>query len=264
MIITSCRTFDATDVAQFAWSRVAQFENVDAVTETIIKLHAVPKKHHNNARNQATHIRYCLRQAREYSDAAQTVSLATRPVLLYYCAMSLALCEILLKQSGDSRLEKLREHHNCHGLELIVNGAVSPREDLVTTASQLRARAQFGATGARGTFEVWRKSSREMPLGGELEQIGPAGRTTGYYAIMGSADSEPAPLPKAGLTLLDCLARLPGMDAFMREYERPLDLVRATVSQRLESGGPPVLTILVHPALEDRLERFSERLVQNA
>src|SRR5258708_4467237 len=170
MIIQNCHAFDAKDVSQFAGSRLAQFENVDAVTEGIIALHSVPSKHRDNAKKQAMQIRYCLRQAREYFDASRTVSLATRPVLLYYSAMALALCEILLKQSGDSRLEKLREHHNCHGLEFVVDGPVGPLDYLPSAMMSLRAKAQVGAKGkARGTFEVWRRSSREMPLGGSVQ-----------------------------------------------------------------------------------------------
>src|ERR1700736_4712874 len=116
MIINSVKLIKTHDIPKYSWPRISQFKNIDYTTEVISRLHALPAEQKNNAKSQAEQIKYCLSQAKEYFDAASTVSLATRPVLLYYSVMSMALAEILLKQTGDSRLSKLREQHNCHGL----------------------------------------------------------------------------------------------------------------------------------------------------
>jgi hypothetical protein len=72
--------------------------------------------------------------------------MATRPALLYYCAMSLALAEVLLKQSGESRLEKLRERHNGHGLVMSLTGSLRVTDTLRSAASSLVAKQQVWAS----------------------------------------------------------------------------------------------------------------------
>lgn len=116
MIITSASLIYANDITKTCWSCIRRFHNVDFVRDLICKLQKPPIKQKNNTRKQAEQIKYCLIQAKEYYDAAQAVSLATKPVLMYYSTMSLALAEILLKQDGDSSLDRAREQHAHHGL----------------------------------------------------------------------------------------------------------------------------------------------------
>jgi hypothetical protein len=77
------------DVARFSWAGLARFHNVSSVTEWLCGLHKLDRTQRENARKQARQIRYCLIQAKEYYDAAAAVTLATKPNLLYYSAMSL-------------------------------------------------------------------------------------------------------------------------------------------------------------------------------
>lgn len=116
MIISKARKVRVADPAAFAWAGLRKFQNADLVTKLLIELHNVPKKYHDDVRKQAQQIRYCLVQAREYFAAANSVTTATKPNLLYYGTMSLALAEILFKQSGASSLDKARDENRHHGL----------------------------------------------------------------------------------------------------------------------------------------------------
>lgn len=260
LVITQCSTFRTTDVGKYAWGRLAHFQNVEAVTAQIMELHHLPERHRPNAKRQATQLRQCLMQAREYYDASRSVTLATRPVLLYYAAMSLALAEVLMKQSADSRLEKLREFHGCHGLQLSSANSVSPSDTLTVAASALKAKPQTAPDGsARGTFEVWRRSSRELPIVGRYTQghEGSNTTTTGVNVLMSGFDVEPDPYPANGLSLLDALLGLPQMVETLATYGVMPKLVRATcTAKRVHTNQDPSISIIVHPMLPATLDDF--------
>ena len=262
LIITECSTFRTTDVGKYAWGRLAHFQNIEAVTGQITDLHQLPQQQRSNARKQATQLRQCLMQAREYYDAARSVSLATRPVLLYYAVMSLALAEVLMKQSADSRLEKLREFHGCHGLQLSLANAVAPPDSLDLAATALRAKPQTAPDGSpRGTFEVWRRSSRELPIVGRYSQTheGNITTTSRVQALMAGSDVEPEAYPKSGLSLLDALLGLPQMVEILAAYGVRPKLVRATCTALSGGDNPePSITIIVHPALPSTMNDFME------
>ena len=99
-----------------SWASLQRFQNTAYVAERIAALHDLKPSQMQNAKKQARQLRYCLMQAKEYYRASTAVSLATRPILLYYSIMSLALAEILLKSTGDSSLDRAREQHRHHGL----------------------------------------------------------------------------------------------------------------------------------------------------
>jgi hypothetical protein len=96
MILTTAYVIGNEDRTEFAWSNLRRFHNVDFVEERLFRLHGLPRSQRQNAKKQATQIRYCLVQAKEYFDAAERVSLATKPTLAYYCIMSLdaAMCAV--------------------------------------------------------------------------------------------------------------------------------------------------------------------------
>lgn len=99
------------------WQEILRLQNVEWVSKRIIEFHKVPRKQFQNVQKQANQIRYCILQAKEYFEAAKNASMATRPLQMYYCCMSLAQAEILLKGDGNSSLERLREKHSNHGLD---------------------------------------------------------------------------------------------------------------------------------------------------
>jgi len=259
MIIDAVKVIKTANLQKYCWSRIAQFQDVEYTTQHLMRLHGLPDKQRPNAKQQAEQLKYCLAQAKEYFEAAQAVSLATRPVLLYYCAMSLALVEILLKQSGESRLQKLRESHNCHGLQLVCNVQNAAWQPLDEVGKKLIVKAQIDSSGMpRGTFEVWRRSAREYPVGGYETTLFSEGATrTGFRKLLSAGDAPPPPLPLAGITLLDCLNQLPFMaDALMR-LGCSLSMVRATLSaERQGATGVPRFSVAVHPGEQLLIDRF--------
>ena len=263
MIIQAVRKISRDNVPRFCWRQLAQFQNIGQTAEAIIKLHGLKPDQFDNARNQAREIKSCLAQAREYYDAAASVSLATQPVLLYYAVMSMALAEILFKQSGDSRLAMLRAEHNCHGLDFRVTGKVTPKQTLTQVARLLVAKAQVMADGPRGTFEVWRRSHREFPVSGVMMTIFPNMTTSETFQILlGAADEPPKRLPPRGVSLLDCVAPLPYLSDSLSHRGAGIDTVRAIIVARKEPNAEnPTTSIIIQPTPEDVLDRLNERVI---
>src|SRR5262245_60801115 len=140
MIIQLTTTIDDQDVGRACWARLRRFHNVLYVRDHICELHRiVDAKLKENARRQAENIRHCLQQAKEYADAAEAVSLATKPNLAYYSIMSLAIAEVLLKQIGEMYLEKMREAHAHHGLKLRTDSIKGEESRLDVVAEAMRA-----------------------------------------------------------------------------------------------------------------------------
>jgi YaaC-like protein len=265
--------FSTRDVSQYAWARLGAFENVEHTASQIEDLHKPPASQRSNIRKQATQLKYCLIQAREYADAARAVSLATKPVLLYYSAMSLALCEVLFKQDGNHRLEKLREHHNCHGLTLGLKAIPEPAATLTASAGCLIAKAQLDAAGlAKGTFEVWRKGAGEYPVMGELKKRTPGGfaETTEYEMLF-----KPDPKHRASLgphvSLLDCLTHLPSLKDLLGRLGTGLQMVRATPRRQIVSaalgtaaGAKESTVLIVHPTSKVEFDAFLSNVICRA
>lgn len=263
VIISSINLIKSRDIAQYCWSRIAQFQNVQLTTNLICDLHNIPntdRSNRSNAKNQAEQIKYCLAQAREYFDAASGVSLATKPVLLYYSIMSMALAEILLKQSGDSRLSKLREDHNCHGLQLGVAATPKPDDSLEDSSSSLIAKPQRDTSGAlKGTFEVWRRSAREHPVAGKHTTFFSASGANqqGYGVILSPNDVPPPELPRSGVSLFDCIRELPYMIDLLYTFGIRSNLVRASISNsKTDIHGLQTTELIIHPAHQDLIDKF--------
>jgi hypothetical protein len=207
MIISSVALVADGDVSRYAWSHLRRFQNVPFVAKTISQLQALPSKEKSNVKKQAEQIRACLQQAEEYFEAAQAVSLVTRPNLLYYSVMSLALAEILMKQSGESSLDKARAEHRHHGLSLTVGGLRKDASALDAVAGAMRA-VPVSRSGVRsGTFELWHRSARELPVRGVVHQ----GNLTSYRVALTAIDQRLPPSRAGGITLLDCLKFIPGV-----------------------------------------------------
>jgi hypothetical protein len=207
MIIKKASLIPSDNLPKTCWAGIRRFHNVSFVFECIRELHSIPKKQEANARKQAEQIRYCLIQAKEYFDASLAVTLATKPVLLYYSIMSLALAEILLKQDGMSSLDKARGEHAHHGLELRIDPSNKEHDlelhSLRSTAGSLRA-VPPSRNGKRfGTFELWHRSSRELPLCGEVgDRRSGSIVTSPCQVIFGPADTPMRPLAAQGIVFL--------------------------------------------------------------
>ena len=261
MVISEVGLVRAPDLRAFAWGELNQYQNVDHTANLIVDLHGLQTKHKANARKQAAELRYCLSQAREYFAAADAVSLATRPVLQYYGAMSLALAEILFKQSADSRLAKLRAEHNCHGLSFVVEPQPKIGDSLISLMDCLRAKPQTDASGLpRGTFEVWRRCAREHPVAGNrVESEGAQGASKTTLAVLYVAEDEPPRMqPAGGISLGRCIRNLPYLSRALTTWGCELDMVRATVTSHVAQNKTSKTTLIVHPASRALLDRFIE------
>lgn len=264
MIISNVKTVAGNDLGGYCWTRISKFMNAEHTASVIESLHQPDKKQKQNVRSQAVQIRHCLLQAREYFKAAETVSIATKPVLLYYGVMSMALAEILLKQSGDSRLHLLREQHPAHGLSLVVQSSPKPEDPLAASLSGLVAKSQVdGKLKPMGTFAVWMRSAREYPIGGKLTTALPRGSFTGFRALLAGEDNPPKPISKAGISLKDCLVELPYM-ADALGHEVPMNVVRATVVAAKNLEGKINASVTLHPQSQQALDKFSNAVMYSA
>jgi hypothetical protein len=261
MIITAAGIVPSTDASSHAWAGLRRFQNVPFVEDVISRLHGISKAHAQNVRKQATQIRYTLIQAKEYFDAAASVTLATKPNLLYYSIMSLAIAEILMKQGGLSSLDKAREQHRHHGLTLRV-ASTSQKVDLQTAAESLVALPLIRDNGARfGTFELWHRSCREMPICGvaTTRHGDVAGESHAFRALLHSEDVRLPLVPKNGLSLLDCLRGLPGMLEFLPGYGITPRIVRGNLTGSDIAGRSPLrhdLTLVIHPGSPEMIQSF--------
>lgn len=252
MIIPNARKVRTADPRAYAWTGLRKFQNVDLITDDLIRIHRLEPRWRENARKQAQQIRYCIVQGREYFAAAQAVSLATKPNLLYYGIMSLALAEILFKQSGDSSLDKARGEHRHHGLTMTVGGI--PRgADLAAAAGQLRALPMEIDGKRKGTFELWHRSSREHPVAGDVtEFLEGGGSTSSYAVIMGAVDSAYPPIPISGITLAECFSASPLMAENVSIAGLPIHFVRGRTQRRAWVGPGrnwrANTTVTLHPS----------------
>jgi hypothetical protein len=260
MIVSSFTAVDASDVATYAWARLRRYLNVDYVADVIVGLHQLRPEHHDNARKQATQIRYCLTQAREYYDAARSVSMATKPVLLYYATMHLGLAEILLKQTGHSSLDAARAEHGHHGLEIRVESLPPGTRALTPWAESLRAVPRVDKHKRPfGTFGLWHRSCREMPLvGNHTRDYSSGGQTSGLHVLLMANDSPLPMLPSTGIDLLACFRATPGMGAFLNQHGVSLRLIRGKLEAHWQEWNKDHtrLTVIIHPTERALFEEF--------
>ena len=256
MIISQARLVRTRDVADYAWSGLRRYLNVAFVEQRIRDLHQLDKKQRENARKQARQIRYCLMQAREYADAAMRVSLVTKPTLFYYSTMCLALAEVLLKQSGNSSLDRAREQHRHHGLTFSVGSMSKGRVNLQTAASALRASPAVNNGQRFGTFELWHRTCREMPISGKVTNHVGLGTTTRHVALLAPADVRLKLMPLHGLSLFEVLVKLPALLDHLAVFGIRSDLIRGSVSVEVFQNQTETYSVLIHPTNDELRDRF--------
>lgn len=264
MIISAVNLVSNSNLTQQAWSRIAIYQNTQHTTNLISRLHRLGKSQIKNAEAQASQIKYCLLQAKEYFDAAKSVTIATRPVLLYYATMSMALAEILLKQTGESRLQKLREQHNCHGLQLKIGASPLPEESLSISAGKLVAKTQTGQNGEpKGTFEIWRRSAREYPIGGysTTNFVATQSSQKSFVSILGAEDLDTMKFPQEGISMFDCVRQLPYMGEILGQFGENLNVVKCSINvTNNDSSDDNKITIIAHPNSPTNLNNFMDSI----
>ena len=254
----------ATD--RYAWTGLSRFENVSFVSKRLAATHPSQENNASNFRKQATQIRYCILQAKEYFSAAASVSLSTRPLLLYYGLMSLALSEILFKQDGNSSLDRAREHHRHHGLELRQHGRVRTQMTLGESAALISAApliiTKGGSEVRTGTFDLWHRTARDAPSCGATKRQFANGLTLESNGVLMIAEDIRSPLiPAHGMTLLDCFRSTPGMIPALGQYGVAESLVRARISrQDNEMVHRSVSQLILQPGRIDDVDRVLARI----
>jgi len=261
------RYLPTTNPEGFIRSGLARYANVDAVTERLMERFKLSKDDRRNARKQATELGFCLRQAQEYLDAAEDRTLATKPVLLYYATVSLALAEILWKGEGDHRIEKLRSEHGGHGLEFA--GQNVPVNEQAAGARLLCAKMR-GPVGKRtGTFGVWHRFARTQQLVGiEREQFLSGQGVASPKVLLMPHDEQIPELPLTGITLLECALKTPTLPDYVRALGLRSRLLRSTMSRTAREVTSGVfdttLQIEVHPNDEKLVAAFKEQVLADA
>ena len=190
-------------------------------------------------------------QAREYADAARAVALATKPTRYDYPARSLALAEILLKQSGESSLDRARAHHRHHGLIFRDTRSGKITEEFEAASVGLIAKPMISAQDGRlGTFELWHRSAREDPYVGELKHHHLAGGYRSSIEILGTPRDERMPLlSDNGLSLFDCLTHIPDLLSFLTSLGVESECLRGKISADVhEKQQRVVLHFTLHPS----------------
>jgi len=267
MIVTKVYPVSGRDATSFCRHRLRLFKNPDFTSDHLMRLHSVPAKHKKNVERQAAEIRHCLVQAEEYLASSAVASMATKPVLLYYALMSLAIAEILVKGTGNCRLAKLRESHAAHGLSLVVDGSVTTQAKTSAILQNARAVPQFRSVGhPYGTFEVWRELVRECPVPGRLTETHAASASSSSVSVLfAGADVPPDQSPKSGYTLLHAVRGLPRMAEVLRSIELEPAHVRTKITAKIAAAtGDGAIEIIVHPATAEALAAFYERITLSA
>lgn len=110
------------DIRRETWRRILEFANLDLTKEKIAQQHgpAADASTRSDYSKQATQVRVCALQAKEYFDAAVASSLYTSPNHAYYGAVSLASMMMLIFGDGTKSLDYLRRdrQNRRHGLRL--------------------------------------------------------------------------------------------------------------------------------------------------
>ena len=252
---------------QFVWLRINRFKNVDYTADVLRDFHKAAKKNmKRNLRKQSIQIKYCIEQAKEYMDAAGTVSYSTKPLLLYYSCMSLALCEILFKQTGESSLDKARSENRHHGMSLKIRPYQS---EVVSVSKGLVADPVFIDGKYSGTFHLWRQSAVFAPLVGKREFDFRDGTTRSGpdVNLMPVAVADVVNFPRAGVTLFDCFRNTPSITEFLSELGIVPNFVRGRIRRRItirdDSFSDEEFELVIHPTAEEIVDKISKSIVMH-
>jgi hypothetical protein len=239
------------EAERVAIAGLRSFFNIERVTRLLAERHSVPAKDRHFVQLQAESIRYCLQQALEYRDAA-LASTFSRPTLVYYSIMSLALCEILFKRDGRFRLAKLREAHGHHGLNFSVQVPPSFKGDVPLVGLSAERLTS-------GTFAVWFETARHPGFFGTYVDVRGAGKTTGLRQL-----GAPSPLIEVPerLSLLDLACSCPTMHFEAHNLGIQSQLARATVEvTNYRDQKTVTLDLIIHPAPLDVLDLVWKHII---
>ncbi len=262
MILQDASLLADGDHRAYAWSSLRNFHHTPSTVERIMHLHSLPVKHRDNVKKQAAQIRQCLIQAREYREAASAVSLATKPLLLYYSLMSLALAQILYKGTGADSLDKARGEHAHHGLNFHAASLSKDKYDLASTAAALVARPMIKDGRRRGTFELWHRTAREDPLTGRHDIPNGYGLEFNEVQVFfSSGDLRLGEIATNGMTFLECLKGTPGMARSIYQFGLQTDIISARISGSSDGNDGRLMEMLVQPQTPAAIDAFMNEII---
>ncbi len=260
MVITDCSIVRSHDPAGYAWQHLQFFQNSERVAATLIQIHEIPARQRKNARKQAEQLGLCLTQARDYFKAASIVGPTTKPVLLYYGSMCLALAEVLFKQSGAYSLDAARSQHRHHGLTFSLSAKPDVRDTLAKAGSKMRCAPHMPGGSRSGTFSLWHKGAREAAICGIQTEVRRDGSYTEGFRVLMSSGIDDVPfecLPPNGYSLIDSVEALACLHSILPKFDVPSQVVRAGVVRQYISAEEKLLTeVTVHPTPEPLLTKM--------
>jgi len=135
-------------------------------------------------------------------------------------------------------------------------------------STRLRAAPQFDRQGQRfGTFEVWRRGVREVPIPLQYREThGAIGAgTSGVRTFAIGEDLAPiAPLSR-GYTLQDALRSLPQLRQLLTQFGMHTGCARATISAEVDSATKAGLVrFVIHPCDPTTLDELYGRMLFEA
>ena len=238
---------DSYDFSSYAQATLKRFTGIDACEKRINEVHNPTPKQKQNVRKQAFQIKSCVTVALDYLEAYRSVSLSTKPLLMYYCIMNLALAETLLKGDGFSSLDINRDQHSHHGLSFSLNGLKS-FSDLDNALSLVCAKPHVASGERKGTFHLWHKASREYPIIGKTEVVQADAIINRFEVLAFPNDYPPKDIPESGIRLSECLIVIPGLADYLISIGKTPMLVKSALKRKVYEGNRVYSEIVIQPA----------------
>lgn len=231
------------------WAEIKIFQHVEYVAEKIIQKHNLKKEHFANAKKQAYQIRSCLQQARDYSIAASNAGSSTKPMQTYYSIMSIAFAEILYRGTGDLSLNKLREKHRGHGLQLIFDNSfdgIFPNHSVKILE--------------RGTYGAWLNVGVPDPIIGPFSYIEDNTTATGYGVILSSDTLNRDILSQGSISISEVFQHDVFIEGKLKPFGAKTKTVRVMVSHKDEisiaNGKRRYFNIAIQPSRSELYEEL--------
>ncbi|MCK4993871.1 MAG: hypothetical protein KAS13_02325 [Candidatus Omnitrophica bacterium] len=159
--ITGINDISSQDPIKQVWKYLRSFHDESTTINRIRRVNPFSdSKNNKNIKKQAEQISYCIYQAEEYYESAKHVTLATKPLLLYYGSIALSQAVILFANDGTSSFDSLRKNNKKwgHGLNSKFknfprNVKDMPLTDILSTIGAEIRRDEMGETfGQFGAF----------------------------------------------------------------------------------------------------------------
>jgi hypothetical protein len=258
-VIRDLRTLDSHEIGKLGWNGLRRHRNVEALTDALVRHHSIDPHLRHFAKKQATQISFSLEQAREYYDSSLSVTLVTKPVLLYYSCMCLAIAQFLFLGDGNVSLDRARSEHRHHGL-VFHNYLSKPTGKLISAAANLVAKPATKGEGVRyGTFDLWHRHARSTPAIGKYTRRSNSGGSTSGPRVLGMPRDERMKLLNAdGVNLLELLKMVPGMSLPLLSHKIRTNQTRGRL-EATQNGDDYSLVFTMHPGDNEVIDRVAEK-----